>query len=277
VIQSGPQRLQLSTELKQLREQAKLTQQRVAERLDWSQSKVIRIEQGTVRVQVTDLMALLNLYEVTDQATVELLTQRARDSKRLPFTEYRNAISPETLQYFQLEVGASIIRHVALNVVPGTMQTDAYARAIFKAYEVPSAQADRLLDSRRERRKMLDRAKPPEIFVLIDEAALRRAVGGPGVMAEQIDHLLQLSTRQHITLQVLPFAVGAHAALRRSFTHLEFSTLDAPGAIYIENSLGDMLFEDNPAVTQTYRLRFQDLERLASPPADFEKFVSPLT
>lgn len=274
VTQSGPLRRQLITELKRLRTQADLTQQRVAAHLDWSPSKVIRIEKGEVRVQQTDLQALLRLYAVTDQQTIDELTAMARESKKLPFTEYRDVVSAETLQYFQLEVGASIIRQVALNVVPGLLQTDDYARAIFAAFHVDDARADKLLGSRRQRRELLERPEPPEIFVIIDEAALRRSVGGQQVMADQIEHLVAVTAQPHVSIQVLPFTIGAHAALPGSFSHLEFLDGDNPETIYVENGLGDALFQDEAATTEAYRKRFQELEKLATPSADFEKFVT---
>lgn len=275
MTQSGPLRRQLTTELKKLRNQAKLTQQHVAKTLDWSHSKVMRIEKGEVKVQQTDLDALLRLYAVNDEQVIDDLRSMALGSKKLPLTEYRGVVSEETLRYFQLEVGASIIRQVALNVVPGLLQTDDYARAIFAAYHVDRVKADTLLASRRERRELLERPDPPEIFVIIDEAALRRSVGGEQVMANQIEHLVAMARRPTVSIQVLPFALGAHAALLGSFNHLEFPAGDNPETIYVENALGDALFEDNAEVTESYRKRFQELEKAATPTADFEKFAMP--
>lgn len=271
---SGPLRRQLITELKRLRIQASLTQQRVAESLDWSPSKVIRIEQGSVRVQQTDLQALLQLYKVTDPVVIDELTAMARESKKLPFTEYRDAVSMETLHYFGLEAGASIIRQVALNVVPGLLQTDEYARAIFTAFQVNDARADKLLDSRRQRQELLKRPEPPEIFMIVDEAALRRSVGGQVVMADQIEHLVAVAARPNVSIQVLPFAIGAHAALPGSFSYLEFLDGDNPDTVYVENALGDALFSYDSDTTEAYRWRFQELAKVATPSAEFEKFVA---
>jgi transcriptional regulator with XRE-family HTH domain len=271
VTRSGPHRRQLATELRRLREQADFTQFRVAEHLEWSPSKVIRIEQGKVRVAVTDLRALLALYEVSDPQTIEYLSDLARESRSLPFTAYRGIVSDETLEFFQLEVAASIIRQVALNVVPGIMQTDDYAQAIFEAFDVERSHTELLLDSRHERRAALERAAPPKLSIVMDEAVIRRTVGGSGVMTKQLDYLVDLAARPNISLQVLPFALGASAVLAGSFTHLELT--DNPlQAIFVETPVRDALRVDTEEV-ETYLRRFHALERVATVPNDFERFV----
>jgi transcriptional regulator with XRE-family HTH domain len=266
-------RRRLTAELRRLRSQTKLTQQQVAERLDWSLSKVIRIEQGKVKVRVTDLEALVRLYGVDDQTAVDDLTALARGSKKLPFAEYRDVVSQETIRYFGYEANASTVRQFALNVIPGILQTDEYARAIFDTYQVPPEQAEKLLQSRRDRRTLLDRAEPPALFVVIDEAALRRTIGGADVMARQIDHLVALAGRPNISIQGLPFALGAHAGLRGSFIHLEFAGDDEPDVIFIENAFGDLLYREDLDLTATYLDRFWELERQSTRRDDFEKFA----
>ena len=122
--ESATLRRRLTAELRRLRAQAKLTQRQVADELDWSPSKVIRIEQGTVRIGVTDLQALLNLYQVTEPAMVADLTSMARESKKLPFSEYREAVGPEGVRYFQYEAAATIIRQVEPLLIPGLLQVE---------------------------------------------------------------------------------------------------------------------------------------------------------
>lgn len=274
MTQSASLRRQLTAELKKLREQAKLTQAAVATRLDWSSSKVIRIEKGTVRIQLTDLKALLDLYAVTDKHTIDELTEMARESKRLPLTEYRDLVRDETLAYYQLEIGASIIRHVALNFVPGLLQSDDYLKAIFAVADVEPARAARLMELRRERRELLDRPNPPEMFFILDESLLRRAVGGLPALEEQLEHLVELSRRPHISIQVLPFAIGAHSSMEGSFIHLKFPDGSSPETIYVEHALGDAVFQNAPSVTDSYRRQFQALEEVATAPTDFEKFLA---
>ena len=266
-------RRRLTTELKRLRAQTGLTQQQVASQLDWSPSKVIRIEQGKVRIGQTDLEALARLYHVEDPIVRDLVAL-ARESKRLPFAEYRDVVSQETIRYFGYEANASTIRQFALNVIPGILQTDEYAQAIFDAHGEPPDRAAKLLRSRHERRALLDRTEPPELFVVLDESTLRRALGGPEVMARQIDHLVALARRPNVTIQGLPFATGAHAGLGGSFIHLEFAGADEPDVVFIETPYGDMLNRENVELTEPFLDRFWALERQATTPDEFEKFAA---
>jgi hypothetical protein len=242
--------------------------------LDWSPSKVIRIEQGSVRIGVTDLHALLRLYDISDPGVVDELTGMARESKKLPYTEYRDIMSAETIKYFQYEANASIIRQVALNLVAGLLQTEEYTRALLSAYGTSPERADRVVESRRERRELFEKEKPPQSFFIFDESVLRRAVGGPRVMARQIEHLVAMSRRPDVSIQVLPFSVGAHAGLAGPFIHLEFPAPDDPDVIFIENTLGDTLFRDDAEITSSYREQFWKLEDLATRPEEFEKIAT---
>jgi transcriptional regulator with XRE-family HTH domain len=269
VAESAAFRRRLTAELRRLRTEAKLTQRQVADNLDWSPSKVIRIEQGAVRIGVTDLRALLTLYEVSDEDTVAELSEMARESKKLPFAEYRDVMSAEAVRYLQYEANALRIRQVALEVVPGLLQTEEYTRAVFTAYGMAADRADKLVESRKERQGLFERASPPESFFIIDESVLRRTVGGAKVMGHQIDHLVAMSDRPDVTIQVLQFSAGAHPALAGPFIHLEFPAENDPDVIFVENTLGDTLFRDDPDVTAKYLDQFWKLEDLASPPEGF--------
>ena len=215
-------RRKLRVELKRLRTARELTQRHVAERLDWSQSKVIRIENGSVAVGVTDLEALLRLYGVDDQETIDSMIEMARGSKRLPFTDYKDVLPPETLRFFAYESSASIIRQVQPLLIPGLLQTEEYARALLSSWGNEKTRIDQIWAARLERQELLDRADPPEMFFILDEAAVQRPVGGEGVMRHQRARLLELAARPRITIQVVPFEVGAHAGLRGPFVYLEF-------------------------------------------------------
>jgi transcriptional regulator with XRE-family HTH domain len=269
VAESAALRRRLTAELRRLRTQANLTQRQVAQRLDWSPSKVIRIEQGTVRIQVTDLQALLNLYDVTDPAAASELTTMARESKKLPFAEYREVVTAETVRYFQYEANASIIRQVHPLLVPGLMQTEEYSRAVLDAYSMPAEKSDKIIESRKERRELFDQAEPPQAFFILDEAVLRRQVGGPKVMSRQIDHLVSISQRPGVSIQVIEFLAGAHSAMAGPFVHLEFPVANDPDVIFIENTLGDTLFLHDLDITARYREQFWALEDLATPPESF--------
>lgn len=273
MTESAALRRRLTAELRRLRAQAKLTQRQVADNLDWSPSKVIRIEQGTVRIGVTDLQALLNLYQVTDPDIIANLTLMARESKKLPFSEYRDVVQAEAVRYFQYESNASIVRQVQPLLLPGLLQVEEYSRAVLDAFGKSPEEADRIVESRKERQELLERQAPPQAFFIIDESVLRREVGGPRVMARQIDHLIELSGRPDVSIQVLRFAAGAHPALQGPFVHLEFPAENDPDVIFVENALGDTLFRDDEDVTAAYREQFWILEDLATRPDSFTQIA----
>lgn len=270
-------RRKLRADLKRLRTARDLTQRNVADRLDWSQSKVIRIENGQVAVGVTDLEALLRLYGVDDQDTVASMTEMARGSKKLPFTEYKDDLPAETLRFFAYESSSSIIRQVQALLVPALLQTEEYARALFKsAWGFEARRIDRLWTARQERQELLERAEPPEMFFILDEAAVHRPVGGENVMRNQRARLLELAERPRVTIQIVSFSVGAHPGMRGPFVYLEFPGADDPDVLYLEGQTGDYVFRDEEEVTGQYLETFFALEKIASPANDLEKVLSGL-
>lgn len=274
MTESAALRRRLIAELRRLRAHAKLTQRQVADDLDWSPSKVIRIEQGAVRIAVTDLQALLNLYQVTDATVVADLTSMARESKKLPFAEYRDVVSAEGIRYFQYEANAWIIRQIQGQLVPGLLQTEEYSRAVLNAYGTPSEKADKIVESRKERRELFERPEPPQTFFILDEAVLRREVGGSKIMNHQIDHLVAMSHRPNVSIQVVRFTAGAHPAMQGSFVHLEFPAENDPDVIFVETTLGDTIFRDDEEITARYREQFWRLEDLATDADSFEEVAA---
>jgi transcriptional regulator with XRE-family HTH domain len=267
-------RRRLRAELKRLRSQAGLTQRQVAEHLDWSPSKIIRIENGSVAVGVTDLRALLDRYEVNDKQMIDEFVEMARASKRQPFSGYKDILAPETIKFFGYEASASIIRQFEPLVLPGLLQTEEYARAILKIHDIPADNADLYVRSRVERQELLDRQEPPELFFIVDESVLLRPIGGRSAMRHQLQHLLEVASRPRVTIQVLPLAFGAHAGLRGPFVLLEFPSVNDPDVLYLENRLGgDRTFIDEPDTTGAYRAMFWEMEDQASKPDELERYV----
>jgi transcriptional regulator with XRE-family HTH domain len=269
-------RRKLRVELKRLRTARGLTQRNVADQLDWSQSKVIRIENGSVAVGVTDLQALLRLFGVDDQESIDTMVEMAKGSKRLPFTDYKDVLSPDTLRFFAYESSASIIRQWQNYLIPGLLQTEEYARALLTSWGTDPSRIDQIWAARLERQELLDRADPPETFFILDEAAVYRPVGGEGVMRNQRARLLELAERPRITIQVVPFLVGAHIGMQGPFNYLEFPGADDPDVLYLEGQTNDSVFRDEEEVTGPYLERFFALEKIASPPNDLEKVLSGL-
>ncbi|WP_214402643.1 helix-turn-helix domain-containing protein [Pseudonocardia lacus] len=270
---SAAMRRRLRVELRRLRTAADLTQREVADALEWSPSKIIRIESGQVGITVTDLKALVGHYGLNDPDEVAALTELARGSKRQPFVEFRDVLTAETIKFLGYEASASRILQAQPSVVPGTLQTEEYSRALLKGYGRSAKAIDRVLESRRDRQEVLERDPAPELSFMLDEAILRRQVGGPGVMRNQFNRLLELSERPNITIRIIPFEVGAYEALRGPFVLLEFPEASDPDVVYLEYSRGPSTFTDDPGVAADYQERFLALEDLAAPAARFPEYI----
>lgn len=256
------QRLRLRTELRRARGNAGLTQRQVAIKMEWSPSKLIRIEAGEVAVTVNDLKALLAEYGVTERRKTEGLLELARGSRKMPFSEYRDVFSKEFLSFLALENSASIIRGFHFFVVPGLFQTEEYMRALVAgtAQATSPERLDRLVEARLARQDLLEGEEGPKLFMVLDESVLRRQIGGPGVMRAQLERLADLAAHPRITIQVMPFSAGAHPGILGPFTLFEFSEEGMPDSVYLENPRGESFASSAPEVTGKYIEAFYQLE-----------------
>lgn len=232
----------LVRELIRLRENTGLSREAAAKRLDFSVSKLYRIEAGRTRLSTDDLEDLLDLYGVHSPER-EALIQLGRDARRRGWwTAYSDVF---TGSYIGLEFAARTIR-VNATVVPGFLQTEAYARAIVASTgpTLDAEEIDRRVSARMARREALfGRPDPPDVHVVLDEAVLRRQIGGAEVTRQQLAALIEAAERPNVAIQVLPFAAGGHAGLDGEFVILIFpDPQDAPVA-YIEGLHGDLYLE----------------------------------
>ena len=268
-------RRQLLAELRRLRPPHVNTQRQVAEALDWSPSKVTRIESGAVSLSVTDLLALLGFYGVADPELTARLVELARRSRRArsPFAAFADTFSPVALRFFDFEHSASWIGDVELLVVPGLLQTEAYARAVLRVHGVDPGRVERFVASRRVRQQVLDRPDPPMLSVVIDESVLLRVIGGRTVMRAQLQCLRVAAQRPNVAIRVLPLARGDHVGLRGPFVLLRFTGTDDADVVYIEQRRGDALFQDEVEVIDNHRRLFAELEQSASRPDEFADYV----
>jgi Domain of unknown function (DUF5753) len=156
-------------------------------------------------------------------------------------------------------------------LVPGLLQIEEYSRAVLEAYRRSPEDTDKIVESRKERQELFERAEPPETFFILDEAVLHREVGGPKVMARQIDHSIAMAQRPDVSIQVIRFSAGAHSALAGPFVHLEFPAENDPDVIFVENALGITIFRDDEEITADYREQFWTLEDLATAKESFEQ------
>lgn len=224
----------LAAELRRLREQANMTGQAAAKELGWQHSKLTRIEKADQGVKLDDLDQLMALYSVQDASLREGLLQLARDAKQRGWwADYRDVFSPGALPDFEAE--ASAIRCFEAQVIPGLFQTPRYIEAIFRGGAAHAPEViQRHVQARLERQRILEGVHPVKVDAVIDEGALRRLVGGPHIMSEQLQHLLNLAPRPNIDIRVLPFSAGAHAAVLGSFIILEFEDPLDPSLAFTE-------------------------------------------
>lgn len=256
----------LAIELKRFRDENALTGEQVAEQMGWSVAKVYRIEGDKVRVLVRDVLRLLRLYGVSGaqhDAVVELAKlARVKDW----WQQYSGAI-PEWFQFYVgLEAAASARRGYESELVPGLMQTEGYTRAIMSTAPAPDTdEVERQITVRMERQKRLTAAGPLTVWVVLNEAVIRRMVGGPQVMREQLAHLAELSALKNVTMQVLPYAAGAHPAMHGSFAIMEFPEPVDPDVVYLEAQTGALYLERTEDVRR-YSLMFDYLRAQALGP-----------
>jgi transcriptional regulator with XRE-family HTH domain len=256
----------LARALRHLREEASLTIEDVAEKLEISPSTVSRMETAQVGVRPRDLRFLLDMYEITEAERDQLL-QIARERRQQQWwQEYADL---PNIAVAGLEEDASAIWQYSTQLVPGLLQTEAYARAVLGAIRLDSkpGDIDRRLDLRLHRQALLTRADAPEYWVILDEAVVRRQVGGPAAMAEQLGHLIEVARLPNVTLQVLPFTSGEHAGMDGEFTILHYRESSDPDVVYIENTGNDVYLE-NPEVTRRYNKLFDHLRAAAQNPGE---------
>jgi transcriptional regulator with XRE-family HTH domain len=260
------QQRRLARILRSLREGAGLTIEHVAEELDLSPSTISRIETAQVGIRPLDVKALLAIYEVTEARHAELL-ELARKSRQHPWWyEYREVPAASLVGY---EFDATSVRQYAAMVLPGLLQIREYASAVIRAirHDANSAEVKQRLELRMHRQGLLTQEGAPDLWIILDEATLHRPIGGPAVMREQLQRLIDVSALPKITLQVLPFSAGPHAGLDGDFMLYSFSDPADPDLVFIENSGGDLYLEDTDR-TERYRQIFSHLQAAALNPVE---------
>jgi transcriptional regulator with XRE-family HTH domain len=266
----------LRTELRQQRDALQLTQREVAEALDWSPSKLIRIERGPVGISVTDVRALLQHYQVGDQQRVDTLVAMARASKKPAWWhKYRDSSPAQFLTFLGLESSSVRLRQYQGLVIPGLLQHPDYIRAILASTDSDLATHDRALEIRTTRQQLLA-PDGPELLFVIDEAVLHRTMGTPEVMRTQLRLLIELQERPKLSIQVVPFSVGVHKGMKGSFTIFELSDEQNDYALQLEQPYEDRLIEDPSDETLEYVQIFRDLERIALSQADSTALIERL-
>jgi transcriptional regulator with XRE-family HTH domain len=268
----------LVIELKRLRDAAGLTGEQVADQMGWSAAKVYRIEGDRVRVLARDVQRLLTLYGVAgEQADAVLELARLARAKDW-WHQYSGAI-PEWFQFYVgLEAATTAMHEYNAELVTGLLQTEAYARALTAAAmraDSTDDDTERQIAVRMERQKRLTAPDAPTLWAVMNEAVLHRQVGGPQVMRDQLAHIGQLAARPTVTIQVLPYAAGAHPAMLGSFTVMKFPDPADRDIVYIEAETG-ALYLEKPDDVNRYSLMIDYLRAQALGPAESRALIAQL-
>jgi transcriptional regulator with XRE-family HTH domain len=268
---------QLASELRRLREEATLTGEDAAGRLGWSASKVSRIETGKSSVTTGDLRQMLDLYQISG-ARRDRLTELGRTAQQRGWWDaYADTISGTFSTLIALEGDAESECLWAPIIIPGNLQTESYSQSITQASMLfsPPGEVARIVTARMIRQKVLTREHPLELAAVLDEAALRRQVGAPAVMREQLLHLVDMNAQQNVAIQALPFSRGPHLATSGAFTLLRFPEAAAPGVVFLQNMTSDLFIEREDEVYR-YGLAFEQLRQIALGPEESASFITHL-
>ncbi|MEJ8632533.1 helix-turn-helix transcriptional regulator [Streptomyces sp. MS2.AVA.5] len=264
----------LGAELRRLRKVSGLTSREVAERLLISQPSISRLENGHRAISPRDIRDLCALYEVADQQVVDALLDMARESGQRGWWEAYGDVPANV--YIGLEADAASIHAYEPMVIPGLLQTPAYAQAVIDE-TVPllttEQAAMRLKVRLRRQHRVYDPARPLRLWVVLDESVVRRTVGSADIMREQLEHLNVLGAEPHITVQVLPYTVGAHPGIAGQFSILKFADRPEAGVVYLEGSISDLYLEKR-ADLQHHDAMFIHLQSRALSPDSTLHFIA---
>jgi transcriptional regulator with XRE-family HTH domain len=278
--QGGPtvSRIMLGTQLRRLREAAGISRHRAGDHIRASHAKISRLELGRVGVKERDLRDLLTLYGVDDPRERAALLGMVAPANARGWWQQDSDLLPTWFEmYLRLEQEARYIRCFQVQFVPGLLQTEEYARRVIlaghgaeSAYEV-----DRRVQLRMNRQKMLAEPGGPQFWAVIDEGALRRPFGPPDVMRGQLEHILAVSAMPNVTVQVLPFTAGSHAAAGGPFTVLRFAEPDLPDVVYLEQ-LNSAVYVDKREDVEDYLGVIEQVSVQALTPAQTRTAIAEL-
>ncbi|MGC5365306.1 helix-turn-helix domain-containing protein [Streptomyces sp. DT24] len=259
----------LAAELRRLRSAAALTREEVSEATGINGVTLYRIEKARARPQKRTLVTLLQLYGVSETQRLDLLAVQSGSNDQGWLRPYHSELPEEYTAYIGFETEARTVRNYESLFVPGLIQTEGYARAVIKGV-LPTAshkEIEQRVQARMERQGLLVKEPPLQLWAIIDEAAIRRLVGGPTLMREQARHMLQVTEAPNVTLQVIPFEKGAHAGMTGSFVHMDFPDPADPELVYVDTPAGDLFLEADAEIRR-YKSMFERLQAVALGPDD---------
>lgn len=265
------QRRRLRTELRTARLDRDLTQEQVARAMDWSLSKMNRIEKAKTGISTNDLKVLLPLYGITDKKRTQELVDLARAARRPGWwRQYSDVALPRVLELIEYESAASAVHQFETTFVPGIMQTEEYASAVLQEFHggnMPEENVRKLVELRTARRDLLVGTEAPKFSFLLDESIIHRVVGNSAVTSKQFRHLARTAELPSVTIQIVPFAAGLYPDMEGAFEVVEFDDTDDDNIVYFENQLGYFVIDD-PGEASRYLKDFQLIEEKSLAPAD---------
>jgi len=268
------QQRRLRADLRRARDERGLTQKQVADQAGWSLSKVIRLETGATAVSTSDVLALVQLYGIKNEAQVENMIAVTKAQPEAWWDKYSQQYKQQFINFLAFEDGASVIRQFQAHAVPGLLQARDYAYGVFEAYLVGPGRIDRAWEVRQRRQQLLERDDVRCDF-LLDEAVLHRTVGGPDTMIGQLVKLKELNDRNSpsLSIRVVPYAAGVTPGMKGSFVVFEYSSEDEDFVVNVEEPRSDVLVRDNPEETSNYVEAFLELEAIALSRADTNEML----
>lgn len=261
-------RRRLGIELRKLREQNKLTMERVAEDSGLSEPTLSRVENGKRVLKQVELRGLLDLYGVSDPVQQQRLRDMAKVAAEDAWWDRYDDVLPSGLgSYVGLEAEAVALRSYSDRLIHGLLQTADYCRAVICAgdYRASEEAVESRVRLRMQRQEVLCKRRPPLLRSIVDEAAIRRSVGGPATMAAQLRHLIDVTGSPDVSMQIVPFALGVHAGVDGPFTLLEFDDSDVQQHVYVESLAGNIFIQKRKMVAE-FRERFDRLQMEALSP-----------
>ncbi|MFI6825271.1 helix-turn-helix domain-containing protein [Micromonospora sp. NPDC050187] len=259
-------RRRIARELRQLRERAGMTLDVAARQLDMSKSNLSRIENAQIGIKPRDVRAALALYQVTG-ADAEALVEIARGAQQRGWWQNYSDVLPEWFEFYVgLEAEAATLRTYEAEAVPGLLQTEAYAREIYRLTAGEEG-LERKVAARLHRQSVLRRDSPVQMSVVLNEAVLLRPVGTPAVMADQLAHVTRVAQLPNVTIQILPFMAGGHPAMSTPYVVLHFADAADNAVVYLDNLTMGLALEGAEHV-RGYTLVHERLCRMALTPAD---------
>jgi transcriptional regulator with XRE-family HTH domain len=273
----GPtvRRMLLGAQLRRLRTEAGLTREQAGEAIRASPWKIHRLENGQVAYKERDIIDLLRLYGVTDHKEIDAFTALAHEANQPGWWNPYSDLLPQWFRaYIDLESAATLIRTYEGQLVPGLLQTGDYMRVLMRgAFHEPPADTERRIALRLTRQKLLTQPQGPRLWAVVDEAALRRPVGGPEVMRAQVARLLEATELPGVVLQVLPLAIGAHPGMVTAFTILRFPDEALPDVVYLEH-LDDAVYLDRRETVDHYYHVMELISARSATPAETPEILA---